>query len=1094
MKKLYFSGIFLLLGIIFSGSALSQTTYSLIGNAFYKADGISQANWDYDIDFAFVGTVGDEDIYKISRQEILKNGQFKVRVNHAWAVSYGFADITILGDPSNFISIPPNIAALQRKIYDISFIVNKITNTFTLNFEFSKPIESNVFITKTVTPPTIDGSIDALWTSVPKNNLDIPYLSQHPSLGPTGTSYWQALWNDNGIFVIIVINDDVFYPYYAVVPPGNSWEYDKPEFYFDVNPVLKDGLGPSTAPNGHILVAPDFIESQINGTTVNEPDGGKHAFKVSNPAYVAEYFVPFARLLDKNNNIVNKTQKIGFDVTVSDRDAETPFRQRAVWTNYGLHAESWVNMDDCGTITLVGDGANVLVSGISVAGTGGQTSITSEAGSLQMIATVSPGTATNKSVTWSVENFSGKASISASGLLTAIDNGTVMVKATSNDGTNITGSKTITISNQYISFADGSVLKDGGFETNGPIGGAWTFFTDNGATASVINGVCTIVPAVIDEMYKAMVAQTDWVVYNDTSYTLTFTAWSDVNRTIFIDMEDGANYWVRFGKSTDSLTTYGRSEWEIPLTTSPQNFTLHVTPDQVYLNTDFLFNIMVSNALGKVYIDNIALVSEGYKKYGNGPPVNGNATAVSPVCSGTSAVLHITGQSGFVKWQKSTDGVTGWTNISAGNGEDPADFTTPALSESTYFRAVISNMDFPELYSNVLHVIVNPLPADAGTIAGSAKVCSGQDKTLAYNVASIANASSYIWTFPTGVTALTPTSSRTVTLKYGSSAVSGNITVKGHNSCGDGKESTLPVTMSQTWDGQEICLVTIDENTGKNMIVWENTPNKGIASYNVYRESQVANKWDLIGNVPANNMSLFVDLESVPEQQQYIYAISIIDTCGNESPRSPWHKTMLLHWVSSTNGVNLEWADYQTENGSLSFESYAIWRGTDSTKLTELTRLNSKLFAYTDVSAEAKSQRMFYRVSGVKPVGCLASDGQGKKANSGPYVHSLSNLEDNRLVNSVRNLGFEGINVDIYPNLFSDYALLSYSLQKPTDFSVDIFNVVGEKVKTLFNEKQMPGNYSLRISAADLNYINGLYYVRIKANGAVHLEKIMLSK
>jgi uncharacterized protein YjdB len=66
-----------------------------------------------------------------------------------------------------------------------------------------------------------------------------------------------------------------------------------------------------------------------------------------------------------------------------------------------------------------------------------------------MIATVLPTNATNSTVSWSVQNGTGSATINATtGLLTAISNGMVTVKATANDGTNIFGTKVITITNQ----------------------------------------------------------------------------------------------------------------------------------------------------------------------------------------------------------------------------------------------------------------------------------------------------------------------------------------------------------------------------------------------------------------------------------------------------------------------------------------------------------------------------------------------------------------------------------------------------------------------------------------------------------------------
>ena len=78
-------------------------------------------------------------------------------------------------------------------------------------------------------------------------------------------------------------------------------------------------------------------------------------------------------------------------------------------------------------------------------------------------------------------------------------------------------------------------------------------------------------------------------------------------------------------------------------------------------------------------------------------------------------------------------------------------------------------------------------------MSGLATVCQGQ-ASVTYTIPVIANATSYVWSLPTGVTGTSTTNSITVT--YGTSAISGNITVKGTNSCGVGATSTLAVTVN----------------------------------------------------------------------------------------------------------------------------------------------------------------------------------------------------------------------------------------------------------------------------------------------------------
>ncbi len=66
-------------------------------------------------------------------------------------------------------------------------------------------------------------------------------------------------------------------------------------------------------------------------------------------------------------------------------------------------------------------------------------------GTIHMGVSISPENAHDKSCTWTVTNDTGEASIDESGLLTAIHPGIVIVTATSNDGSSVVGTKSITI-------------------------------------------------------------------------------------------------------------------------------------------------------------------------------------------------------------------------------------------------------------------------------------------------------------------------------------------------------------------------------------------------------------------------------------------------------------------------------------------------------------------------------------------------------------------------------------------------------------------------------------------------------------------------
>lgn len=105
----------------------------------------------------------------------------------------------------------------------------------------------------------------------------------------------------------------------------------------------------------------------------------------------------------------------------------------------------------------------IAVTDIMVAGQGGVTDITTAGGTLQAIATIIPANATAQDVDWTINNQTGVAFIDQTGLITAYSNGTVEVVATATDGSGISGSMIVTLSNQSnIAVTNISVTPVGG--------------------------------------------------------------------------------------------------------------------------------------------------------------------------------------------------------------------------------------------------------------------------------------------------------------------------------------------------------------------------------------------------------------------------------------------------------------------------------------------------------------------------------------------------------------------------------------------------------------------------------------------------------
>jgi predicted phosphodiesterase len=82
-----------------------------------------------------------------------------------------------------------------------------------------------------------------------------------------------------------------------------------------------------------------------------------------------------------------------------------------------------------------------------------------------------------------------------------------------------------------------------------------------------------------------------------------------------------------------------------------------------------------------------------------------------------------------------------------------------------------------------------------------------------------------------------------------------------------------------------------------------------------------------------------------------------------------------------------------------------------------------------------------------------------------------------------------------YPNPFNPSTIISYTLSKPGFVKLAIYDVLGREIKTLINENQNSGTYTLEWRALDsLGRIlpSGLYFYKIETESFVQTRKMML--
>jgi hypothetical protein len=253
-------------------------------------------------------------------------------------------------------------------------------------------------------------------------------------------------------------------------------------------------------------------------------------------------------------------------------------------------------------------------------------------------------------------------------------------------------------------------------------------------------------------------------------------------------------------------------------------------------------------------------------------------------------------------------------------------------------------------------------------------------------------------------------------------------------------------------DPVPVCIVTVDQVTGKNNVVWEPITSDLINSYVILKETNVANEYAQIGTVVYGSNGLFEDVNSNPQVQANRYKLALIDTCGILSSGSSFHKTIHLAINQGLgNNVNLIWSDYQ----GFDFGSYSIYRGTSPNTLNLLTTIASNLNSYTDVNPPSGETYYMIEVAGVScdPTRTL--------------VYSHSNILDT----SVGVEDYVSTAISLYPNP----AQTSITLQVNTTLTGQEYIVFDAIGKVIYKNKIQSTNEIIQLE----NFNNGNYFVKV---------------
>ncbi len=268
---------------------------------------------------------------------------------------------------------------------------------------------------------------------------------------------YQAAWNDNGSL-----------RYHDQIHPENKLDYNASWAIVDENDADGDHIGEVGAlrlakalwwmlariagwdgGEGSVPVTGITVTGAGGASTITQNKGTLALTATVTPANATNKTVTWS--------IINGTGQ----ATINSSGVVTAVSNGTVTARATANDGSGVY----GQLVITISGQVIPVSGITVTGAGGASTITQDKGTLALSATVTPANATNKTVTWSINNGTGQATINSSGIVTAVSNGTVTARATANDGSGVYGELVITISGQIIPVSGITVTGAGGAST-----------------------------------------------------------------------------------------------------------------------------------------------------------------------------------------------------------------------------------------------------------------------------------------------------------------------------------------------------------------------------------------------------------------------------------------------------------------------------------------------------------------------------------------------------------------------------------------------------------------------------------------------------
>ncbi|KPK82666.1 MAG: hypothetical protein AMS27_14350 [Bacteroides sp. SM23_62_1] len=457
--------------------------------------------------------------------------------------------------------------------------------------------------------------------------------------------------------------------------------------------------------------------------------------------------------------------------------------------------------------------------------------------------------------------------------------------------------------------------------------------------------------------------------------------WSDIQGGLDSFTETFAGDWVQvYEHNIDSMPMF-RNETQgtgADFNTIPGDWYIESNSPAINTGTPDIsaLNIPDKDMLGNARI-HAAKIDMGAVENQDGAPIITMQPATLSKCEGEQVVFKVqTNDSVFYRWQKDGTDIPGATHPNLL-------LDSILISDQGNYSCVITN-SYGSAFSYPAYLYVKEKPT---ILQGPVDTWAEPDAPAILETFAQGSDLKYQW-LKDGLP-ITGATIPKLTISQPGFDDEGMYQCRIYNTCS--ADTTVPVALFMV---PQICMVTVDPLTGHNLVIWEKESKAPLDVYNIYRESEAAGIYDLLGTLPFADLSIFVDTTADPTVQAYLYKITGIDTSGYETDIDLCKPHKTIHLLVSTNPelntTQLEWDKYY----GFEYQTYHILRSATGTNFTEVHSIASTLASWTD--PDPLPDVGYYRITVEKPDPCYPTGGS-KKADAGPYSHSMSNMEDNRL-------------------------------------------------------------------------------------------------